>query len=645
DLDSLCKKYNIKYMADSGTLIGAIRHGGFIPWDDDLDVVMLRDDYELFLQHRSELPDNYTVLSWRDNDEWSDAYARIVNTKSIRFEDEFLNQYHGFPYSAGVDVFVLDYMYPDVEKENERTERVKLLFQIGDALRKCKKADEEFWHMVESSKYLLPKPLNRQENISKQFLLAAEEGMSEVKAEEAEKVCFMSAWLRFHSSDCEKRAYDKTMLVPFEIMEIPVPVSYDEVLKSRYGDYMTVNKTGGMHDYPYYRTQENMVMNKFNWKSWNYTWIPEEVKVADNIRNAREKERMALKEKITQLEHTIQMAPDLYAGLQGQIDALKQNVHMDENATEEVVFLTIGGSAWNHYQYFWELETQKENTEVFVMPVPYFDTTYDGSVFGEHYIDNGYPEELHLVSFNDYNLEARHPKRIYFQIPYDSENPSFTVHPVFYTNELLKYTDELIYVPYLDIKEIAYSDEKSFYSMNYYVKMPGVMHADKVYVPTDNMRGNYIRALVDFSGEEMRSFWEEKVVVADYMKEEKKDSAKKSIYFYTDAAPFLLYKEAAVEKLRQNLEFFENNKKKLEVYWEVYGRMEQLVKEQEPKVYEAFIELVNEYKEKEWIHVLNDPRESADLLNRMDAFYGDPGQQAHEANIRRIPVLLRDIKA
>ena len=136
DVDALCQKYNIKYYGDCGTLIGAVRHGGFIPWDDDLDICMLREDYELFLKHMHELPEYYSILNWRETDDWIEAYARIINTDRIRFDDEFMEYFHGFPYSAGLDIFVLDYMYedPDLEEELEDARNALKRMQSSNGL-------------------------------------------------------------------------------------------------------------------------------------------------------------------------------------------------------------------------------------------------------------------------------------------------------------------------------------------------------------------------------------------------------------------------------------------------------------------------------------------------------------------------------
>ena len=63
EIDRICRKYKIKYALDSGTLLGAIRHGGFIPWDDDVDVVFTRANYEMFKKvARRELPEGMSFV-------------------------------------------------------------------------------------------------------------------------------------------------------------------------------------------------------------------------------------------------------------------------------------------------------------------------------------------------------------------------------------------------------------------------------------------------------------------------------------------------------------------------------------------------------------------------------------------------------
>lgn len=85
----VCKKYNIKYFADYGTLLGAVRHNGFIPWDDDMDISVMRKDYNRLLDIlNKELADNYVVHSIYTKDSHVQAFTTILNRATIDVGNE-----------------------------------------------------------------------------------------------------------------------------------------------------------------------------------------------------------------------------------------------------------------------------------------------------------------------------------------------------------------------------------------------------------------------------------------------------------------------------------------------------------------------------------------------------------------------------
>ncbi|MBP3277957.1 MAG: LicD family protein, partial [Butyrivibrio sp.] len=122
----ICKKHGIGWFADYGTLMGAVRHGGYIPWDDDLDICMLRSDYDRFFEiAASELPKEYVIMTLKTQNEFREQIGRIANSHSIDYSPEHLEEFYGCPYTVGVDIFPVDGLYNDPDKENERKERAK----------------------------------------------------------------------------------------------------------------------------------------------------------------------------------------------------------------------------------------------------------------------------------------------------------------------------------------------------------------------------------------------------------------------------------------------------------------------------------------------------------------------------------------
>lgn len=107
ELDRVCKENNIKYQIWAGTLLGAVRHKGYIPWDDDADVVMLREEYEKFKRCADQL--NPEICFYQDHDtdseyRWGYAKLRKTGTKYVRFGQEHVHCQTG----VFIDVFPLD---------------------------------------------------------------------------------------------------------------------------------------------------------------------------------------------------------------------------------------------------------------------------------------------------------------------------------------------------------------------------------------------------------------------------------------------------------------------------------------------------------------------------------------------------------
>lgn len=114
DIDRFCRENNIKYTISSGTLLGAVRHGGFIPWDDDADMFMLREDFDRFVKTYKS-PKYHVLFNNRDKDEFFAAgYAKVSDPRT---RGEYKNSKTS--YGMYVDVFPLDAV-PEDPREREK---------------------------------------------------------------------------------------------------------------------------------------------------------------------------------------------------------------------------------------------------------------------------------------------------------------------------------------------------------------------------------------------------------------------------------------------------------------------------------------------------------------------------------------------
>jgi len=104
-IDQVCKEHGLRYYLIAGTLLGAVRHKGFIPWDDDLDIAMPRPDYETLMSHAKEwLPSPFEAKCAEIDPTYSGAFAKVIDSSTTLIERE----HYGFLAGIYVDVFPLD---------------------------------------------------------------------------------------------------------------------------------------------------------------------------------------------------------------------------------------------------------------------------------------------------------------------------------------------------------------------------------------------------------------------------------------------------------------------------------------------------------------------------------------------------------
>jgi len=261
-IDAICKRHNIKYFAELGTLLGAVRHKGYIPWDDDLDLGMLREDYQKFISvAKYELPEGYDLLNVYEYPEDISFLSRIVNSRQISFEEEHLRQFHGFPYVVGIDIFVTDYIPHKKEDEKRQCELINIVRGTLQNMTLEAPKDPEVLTAVKDIQKLCNVKFDRATPLKTQLARLVDKLSAMYTADEADDVGFIVDLANGKDYHIKKEAYAETIMMPFENITIPVPIGYDEVLKVKYGEnYMTPVRGASSHDYPFYRIQQRRLV-------------------------------------------------------------------------------------------------------------------------------------------------------------------------------------------------------------------------------------------------------------------------------------------------------------------------------------------------------------------------------------------------
>ena len=226
--DNICRKYNIRYYADYGTLLGAVRHKGFIPWDDDLDFVMFRPEYERFLQCAAkELKEPY-FLQTTYTDIKISAFAKIRDSRTTAVEDrnDLISNQGMF-----LDVFPLDGV-PAGEGDDYKALLIErdlwLILTNESYVRQA---------LVQGSFHINEATARKILEMTKEERMRVFEDFCQSHYSAAERVNFITDELIGRDNYTCRSWYDEVVYLPFEQVKLPAPKEYVKILERRYGNY------------------------------------------------------------------------------------------------------------------------------------------------------------------------------------------------------------------------------------------------------------------------------------------------------------------------------------------------------------------------------------------------------------------------
>ena len=223
---AFCEANNISYWIDSGTLLGAIRHKGYIPWDDDIDVGMLRPDFERFMELFNKENKKYKFHCIENNPNFYYAHGKVLDTDTVLYEPDI----NGYKLSINIDIFVYDNV-PDDATATKMYNKRDLFHKLHDGRVSLNVPQGK------GIKPLLVRLLFRAIRIFPKnfFVKKMAQNARKYAKKETEFVGNFTSYTRMI---CAKSVFDDFIMAEFEGKKYKIPVGYDAWLRAFYGEYM-----------------------------------------------------------------------------------------------------------------------------------------------------------------------------------------------------------------------------------------------------------------------------------------------------------------------------------------------------------------------------------------------------------------------
>ena len=230
DFKSFCEANQINYFLGYGTLLGAIRYKGFIPWDDDVDVLLPRKDYDRFIELYQD-HGNFKLFSFERYKDYGYPFAKLCDITTQKIEDNLDN---GFDQGLEIDLFPIDYWNDNIEIAKKEASSLKQYHKrLTFAKLRPTKARNRFRLFVLKCLTLFYRLIGTKHYIAKinSFCFSEEDTVSRYAGNKV--------WCPYGERDiCPAEVFSDSVNVEFEGYSFPAPIGYDAYLTRLYGDYL-----------------------------------------------------------------------------------------------------------------------------------------------------------------------------------------------------------------------------------------------------------------------------------------------------------------------------------------------------------------------------------------------------------------------
>ncbi len=310
----------------------------------------------------------------------------------------------------------------------------------------------------------------------------------------------------------------------------------------------------------------------------------------------------------------------IYKTLKKQLLKVENGVKNDISVRKEIAFFPYKASMWDSLESVYLAAKADEDCDAYCVPIPYYDINSEREFGQMHYEGKEFPPDIEVIDWETYQFEERRPDVIFIHNPYDDYNLVTTVHPRFYSSNLKKYTETLVYVPYFS------TAGKMGEAFNL---CPAYIHADYIVIQNKEHRQFYHEAIPDKKFLALGSPKFDRVLrmcnnPQQMPKEWHEIAAGRKIYFYnTSITGMLRDTEQFLKKMQYVFECFENNKNAC-ILWRPHPLLESTFASLRPE-YRSVYEKMKDYFFTTQLGIYDTTPDITNSIAFSDAYIGDAG--------------------